>query len=179
MKAEMTVREKVMMGILGVLVLFCVYYFVFLVPTTEKIASYKEDTLLLEDQIILADAKVVKMQQMEDELEEILANGQGDLKELPAYDNSYYVMNSLSGILEKSVQYNISFSNVETEGNTVRRNITLDYDCSSYNNAKTILENIYHGDYRCVFKDLYITCNEKDGAESYHVSVDVTYFEYQ
>ena len=48
MKAEMTVREKVMLGILGVLVLFCVYYFVFLVPTNEKIETYKSDTLLLE-----------------------------------------------------------------------------------------------------------------------------------
>lgn len=179
MKAEMTVREKVMLGILGVLVLFCVYYFVFLVPTNEKIETYKSDTLLLEDQILMADAKVAKMEQMQAELDEIMAGNANGLKELPAYDNSNNVMAALSTILEKSNQYNISFSNVVIEDNTVRRNISLNYTCDSYNNAKSILNEIYEGDYRCILKDLYLTSSSSEESESYNVSVDITYFEYQ
>ena len=122
--------------------------------------------------------QVAKMKQMEGELDQILSGDQRGLKELPAFDNSYNVMNSLSDILERSVQYNISFAGVDTEDSTVRRNITLNYDCKSYDDAKTILRNIYEGEYRCIFTDLFITCNEKDDAQSYHVSVDITYFEY-
>ena len=59
MKTKMTVREKNMMAVLIALVIFCVYYFVFLVPVTEKIDNYENEILLLEDQIILADAKAV------------------------------------------------------------------------------------------------------------------------
>lgn len=178
MKAEMTVREKVMMGILGVLVLFCVYYFVFLLPTTEKIEHYKSETVLLEDQILMADAKAAKMKQMQEELDAILADEANALKGLPAYDNSYHVMNALSETLKKSQQYNVSFSNVDIKESTVRRNINLSYNCNSYENAKGILTSIYEGEYRCLFKDLFISKGGSGDSQSYSVSVGITYFEY-
>ena len=37
MKQKMTVREKILLGILIALILFCVYYFFFLVPVSEEL----------------------------------------------------------------------------------------------------------------------------------------------
>ena len=178
MKAEMTMREKIMMVFLGLLVLFCVYYFVFLIPTKEQIDNYRSETLMLDDQIIMADAKVAKMNMMKAELDAIFAGEMGEVKELPAYDNSYQVMNHLSAILKKAFSYNVSFSSVVIEDSTVRRNLTLDYDCGNYDDAKGILEEIYEGEYRCLFKDLFISHTTSEDTEGYHVMVDITYFEY-
>ena len=61
MKPNFTVREKVLLAILGVLILFCAYYYVFLIPVTKQLNQYTEATYMTEDQILLAEAKVAKM----------------------------------------------------------------------------------------------------------------------
>jgi len=103
----------------------------------------------------------------------------GDVKELPAYDNSHNVMNQLSAILSTTTQYDISFSSVEEEDSTVRRNITLSYECPTYEAAKYVLTQISNSDYRCIFKDMYVSCNKAKDIESYHVTADVVFFEYK
>ena len=50
---KMTVREKVLMGILGVLVLFCVYYFVFLIPMNEQLDACINENLTIEEQLVV------------------------------------------------------------------------------------------------------------------------------
>lgn len=179
MKPDFTLREKVLMGILAVLLVFCAYYFLFLMPTQERMTGYINDNYMVEDQILLAELQATKMQQMEAELKEILSGEHGEVKELPAYDNSQNVMNSLSVILASANQYNISFANVVEEENTVRRNIILEYDCSDYDMAKSILTQIHEGPYRCLFRDLRLSGTGDTQDEGYHVVVDITYFEYK
>ena len=176
---KLTVREKMLMGILGVLVLFCIYYMGFFVPVSDRIEASNNENLALEEQIVLADAKVDQMKQMESELEAILSGEMGEVKELPAYDNGYNVMNELSNILSVTNQYNISFSGAVLEGGIARRNLSLDYQCDRYQSAKEVLTKIYESDYRCMFKDLYLNRSGNMGMEQYHVAVDITYFEYQ
>ena len=179
MKPEFTLREKVLMCILAVLVIFCIYYFAFLVPATEQMNDYVNSNYEVEDQIIFAEAKAAKMKQMEAELKAILNGEAGDVKELPEYDNSQNVMNSLSVILMSADQYNISFSNVLEEESTIRRNVVLEYDCSDYDTAKSILTAIHDGPYRCLLKDFYLSKSGKEENEGYHIIVDITYFEYK
>lgn len=175
---KMTVREKVLMGILGVLVLFCVYYFVFLVPVTEKIDACVNESLSIEEQLIIFDATAEKKKMMEGELEAIFSGEKGDVKELPAYDNSQNVMNQLSYLLTDAEQYEISFSSVEEIDSTVRRGVTLNFTCKNYDVAKRILSSISESDYRCILKDLYISKQENMEETAYNVIVDVVYFEY-
>lgn len=175
---KMTVREKVLMGILGVLVLFCVYYFVFLVPVTEKIDACVSESLTIEEQLVIYDATAEKKKMMEGELEAIFSGEKGDVKELPAYDNSQNVMHELSYILSDANSYDISFSSVEEEDNTVRREVTLNFTCKSYELAKRMLTYIQDSDYRCILKDLYINTQDNMDTVEYHVIVDVVYFEY-
>lgn len=175
---KMTAREKMLLGILIALVLFCVYYFFFLVPINEEIDYCVNENLAVEEQIIIADATAEKKKMMEAELKAIFDGEMGDVKELPAYDNSHNVMNHLSAIMADTTQYEISFTSVEEEDSTVRRNVSITYECPTYEATRKILTQIAEGDYRCVLKDLYINCNEYQEQVSYNVVVDVVYFEY-
>ncbi|MBQ8519502.1 MAG: type II secretion system protein M [Agathobacter sp.] len=175
MKKQLTVREKVLMCVLAVLLVICAYYYAFYTPVLQKIADYKNEMIFLEEQNVLLDAQVGKMNQMKSELDAIEAGKMGEVKELPAFDNSQNVMNSLSFILQSASQYNVSFSSVEEEESTVRRNINLAYDCTSYDAAKSILSQIYESEYRSLIKDVHMSCGE----DSYHVTVEITYFEYK
>lgn len=174
-KGKLSPREKFLAVLLGIMVLVLIYNYAFYVPTKAKLASYEEELLLIDDQIIVAEAKAMKMAKMVKELEEIKAGSLKDIKELPAYDNSRNVMNSLSSILEDVTQYNVSFSGVTEEEGIVRRDITLTYSCGSYDAAKSILTQIYDGPYRCLMKDVHIT--QSSGVWS--VVAEITYFEYK
>ena len=177
---KMSVREKVLAVILGILVLFCVYYFVFLIPVTDKIDACANESIAIEDQLILYDAMAAKKRTMEAELEAIFNGEKGNVKELPAYDNSQNVMNQLSYILADAEQYDISFSSVEEEGSTVRRNVDISFTCESYQKVKRILTFIHDGEYRCVLKDLTIGAKEdREGNVIYNVGADFVFFEYK
>lgn len=176
----MTVREKVLMGIFGVLVLFCVYYFLFLIPVTNKIDACVNESLSIEDQLIVYDAMAEKKRMMEAELEAIFSGEKGNVKELPAYDNSQNVMHQLSFILADAEQYNISFSSVEEEDSTVRRSVDISFTCDSYEKVKHILTYIHDGEYRCVLKDLILGVNEYGQDDTaYNVVADFVFFEYK
>lgn len=179
MKQKMTVREKMLLVILGILVLFCLYYFFFLIPTNEKIDFYENEKLSVEEQILVADATAEKKRMMEAELKAIFSGEMGEVKEIPAYDNSHNVMNSLSSILAEAKKYDLSFSSVEIEENTVRRNLSLSFECDSYGACKNILRKIGEGEYRCIFKDLYLDYNDSSEALSYSVKAEIVFFEYK
>lgn len=174
MMKKFTPRERVLLVVLGLLIVFCVYYFLFYTPVTSSISGFDQESAALDAQIAEADAKVTRMNQMKAELEQIVAS-EGELKELPAYDNRSNVMNSLSTILADALQYNVSFSTVDEEDSTVRRNISISYTCSDLSTAKTILKNINDGEYPCLIKN----CSISDSGNACSVSVELTYFEYK
>ncbi len=175
MKKELTLREKVLMGILVILMLVCAYYYAFYLPSMDRIAALQIESTSLKEQIAIVDAEVSKMEKMKAELDEIMANGTGEVKELPAYDNGKNVMDSLSDILKSAGYYSVNFSSVEIEDNTVRRNINLTYNAKNYDTAKKIFTQIYESDYRCLIKDVIVSNAEG----SYGVTLDITYFEYK
>lgn len=174
MKKQLTPREKVLMIILTVLMAVCAYYYAFHVPTTQQVITLIEEAATVDEQIIVVDAQVAKMNEMKAELDVIASGEMGEVKELPQYDNSANVMNSLSVILQSASEYEVNFSSVEEEESTIRRHISLSYDCSNYETAKSILTQIYESDYRSLIKDVTINV---DG--EYHVSIDLTYYEYK
>ena len=174
MKKRLSARERLLLVILLILGAYMVYQYVFYMPTKAKIDYYKQEATTLDDQIIVSEAKIIKLARMEKELEEIKAGDASKLKVLPQYDNSRNVMNSLSSILENAVQYEVSFSGVSEADGIVRRDITLNYACNAYDVAKAILVQINDGPYRCLVKDVYITQN----ADVWNVNVEITYFEY-
>lgn len=175
MKKGLSAREKILLLILILMAIFAGYYYAFYLPAQEKITFYEEEAILVDDQIIIAEAKTAKMGMMVKELKAIKEGDMTNIKELPPYDNSRNVMNSLSMILANATQYDVSFSGVSEEDGIVRRDISLNYNCNSYESAKSILSQIYNGDYRCLIKDLHIT--QSSGV--WNVNVQITYFEYK
>ena len=176
MKKGFTVREKVLLAILGVLVIGALYYYVFYIPTIEDTEKYKKDNVAIEDQILAVQIQTGKFIQMEKELESI-KNGETTVSPLPMYDNSRMIMNELNDILGLTMEYEVEFGKIEEDqdSNIVRRNVRIFFKTDSYNVVKSILTQVNYGEYRCVIKDLDISQN----SGLYHADVDITYFEYK
>ena len=178
MKKQLTVREKVLMCILAVLLVICAYYYAFYTPVLQKVATYKGEIEFLEEQNKILDAQVEKMNLMKAELEAIASGEMGNVKEIPAYDNSYNVMYSLADILKKADQYKVNFVEVEEEESIVRRNINMTYSCRNYENVKSIFEQIHDSEYRTLIKDVSYQPSDT-GELPYGVTLTFTYFEYK
>ena len=174
MKKQLTPREKVLMAILAVLMVVCVYYYAFQSPTTARILSLTMDSAAIDDQILIVDEQVARMNEMKAELDAIAAGEMGVVKEIPAYDNGSNVMDELSQILLSADTYTVNFSSVEEEENTIRRHISLSYTCANYETAKSILTQIHGSDYRNLIQNVSMEVSAE-----YHVSVDITYYEYK
>ena len=56
----------------------------------------------------------------------------------------------------------------------IRRDVDLSYECTTYEDARAILQNIHDGKYPCVLKDVSISNNEL-----YSIAATLTYFEYK
>lgn len=169
---KFTPRERVLLVVLVILVVFCAYYFLFYTPVSSTFASVNQQNDTLDTQIATAEAKIVRMDEMQAELEKMKASGLS-LKELPAYDNRSNVMNSLATILEDVWQYSVSFSTVNEASGTVRRNISLSYNCDSREAAYEILQRISDGPYPCLIKN----CTVSGNTGNCNINVDLTYFE--
>lgn len=167
-------REKVLLVILIVLIIASMWYMLFYTPTQEKKARYEAELLEMEDTIILAEARVAHMRKMKSELEALTVEGaENEIKETPLYDNSRKLMENLNLILMSAVEYSISFSEITEKEQIARRDVALNYQCRSYEQAKEILTNIRDGKYPCIIKDVNLSFDEL-----YRVTVNLTYFEY-
>lgn len=177
MKKQLTPREKVLMVILAVLMVVCVYYYAFQSPTTARILSLMTESAALDEQILMVNEKVARMNEMKTELDAIASGEMGVVKELPEYDNSNNVLKDMSKILEGVNSYNVNFHEEEIEENTVRRQISLTYNSNTYDEAKAVLNGIYESEYRTLIKNVNILRDvDKDVCD---VTVEFTYYEYK
>ena len=177
MKKQLTPREKVLMAILAVLMVICVYYYAFQSPTTTKILALMTESAAIDEQILIVDEQVARMNEMKAELDAIASGEVGVVKELPEYDNSNNVLKDMSKILEGVNSYNVNFYEEEIEENTVRRQISLTYNSDTYDDAKAVLSGIYESEYRTLIKNVNIL-RDAD-SEVCDVTVEFTYYEYK
>lgn len=178
MKVELTEREKMLLAFLVVMGLFCVYYFLFYVPMGKATENMEQENVEIEDQIAVAEAKVIHLKRMTKELEEILADGADSAQKLPVYDNGKNVMAELHLILGAAEEYSIDFAEVTADEETVRRDVQIRYSCLDYENAKFILRRIHDSQFRTMLKDLTVTRPEVGQGDDYNVTIKVTFYEH-
>ncbi len=179
MNRALTRREKVLLLLLALLLLAMGYMKLFYEPLqTERIAA---ETRLAdaEDAQLLEQARLHQMRQMEAELEKLKADGAAKAAEIPAYDNIENVMVQLNAILSAAQEYSLTFSEVAFgEDGTVSRPIQMTFTAVSYAAARTILNDLYHGWYRCSLSGMSVSADEDVSRDSpVNVSLTVTFYE--
>lgn len=181
---KLTAREKVLLSILGVLLVGVLYYLLFYVPMTNRTKDLQSEIADLESQIATSQARGQKMQHMEAELKTIFEKNPNP-PALARYDNSNALMSQLNAILAAASSYNLTFAAVDTSTPVISRGINLTFTAESYFTARSILDQIQNGKYRCLIRDLSVTIGggrmiDGTGGTSHTVFVtaNLTYYEY-
>lgn len=179
-KPKLSMRETVMIVFLVVLLVGVIYYMGFYTPLQEELARVDTDIAEIDAQISTSMLEVKKMDAMQAELDEILAQPEDEITEIAPYDNKEVVLNQLYLILGHSEEYTLSFVDPEVaDDGTVRRNITMQFKCDDYPSAKTIIKNLTESPWRCLVGNVSIAGDyENVQANSVSVTATITYFEH-
>jgi hypothetical protein len=124
--------------------------------------------------------KVTKMDEMQAELDEIFARPADEITEIAPYDNKEVVLNQLYGILGRTSDYSLNFTDPEVQDDgTVRRNISMSFHCNSYTAAKEVIRDLTDSHWRCLVSNLAISCGEGNMMRyGVDVTATITFFEH-
>ena len=120
------------------------------------------------------------MDEMQAELDEIFARPESEITEIAPYDNKEVVLNQLYGILGRTTDYSLNFTDPDVqEDGTVRRNISMSFHCESYEAAKNVIRDLTDSQWRCLVSNLSISCEDRDMMQyGVTVTATITFFEH-
>ena len=179
MKKTITAREIILLAALAVLLVGVAYYMFFYKPLQSELASVQNQCADLDTQLTTVSAKVSRMNAMQEELDAIHALPAGEVTEIAPYDNSNVIMAELNGILSKSGEYKLNFSDPSTgDDGIVRRPVSMVFRCRSFRDACNILGKLNSCHWRSLMTSLSINGEEDDLRSGYvQVNTSITYFE--
>lgn len=183
-----TKREQVMLWILSVIIMGACYYFFFFTPVQARIQDAQLRTAIAQDQQIVEQVRVVKMNRMKKEIEEMKAAGLANNRLLPEYDNLKLVMMELNGILLATDSYQINFPDSDLNQRIIQRVANISFTAADYAGAKGIIQRLSDSVYRCSIDSVGMEVGgsretaEKEaipdiGTQSVSVSLTVTFYE--
>ena len=172
---EFTTREKILLGILAVMLILVVYFYAVDIPLRNQEESLTAQKESLTVQAEAMDARVAEYRNMKYELENMPAN----TPRMESYNNRTNEINFLNDLLSDTANYSVGFSPVTVDGNQVRRAFTLTFTCGSYAQAMDLFARLVNSRYRCLVSDVSVSSVDNgtalDGAVS--VSASATFYE--
>lgn len=177
MRRQLTAREWMLLGLLGVMLLVSGYILLFYMPQTAERDGCLEGVETCGVETETARIRLGEKQRMEKELEELFSAENPPLS-IPDYDNLQPVMFELNSILASTENYSLSFSTVDASQPIVRRSISMTFTTGTYEAAKTVLQRLHDSAFRCMLDGVSISFNRGE-RNSVSVSGNIVFFEYQ
>lgn len=179
-KSKLSAREIVMLAFLAVLVIGMVYYLGFYTPLQNELTSIANQASDVDTQIATSMSKIKKMDDMQAELDEVFSRPASEITEIAPYDNKEVVLNQLYGILSRTRDYSLSFTDPEVQDDgIVRRNISMKFTCSTYAAAKRVIKDLTDSQWRCLVSNLSIASEDDDiMTTAVNVTATITFFEH-
>lgn len=182
---ELSSREKTLLVVLALLLLFVGYFKFILTPINDGVSDYRRMASEQEDDFVVNYQKAAIVKNMQDELDRIKTAG--GAKALPEYDNSSALLLQLRGILDSNLEeYNMQFGKTAEYDYLVCRPLELQFKTGSYETARRLIDQISSCPTVQQITDLDIriesaAATSSDAADGTEVTVymNVNYYEFK
>ena len=178
MRRQLTSREWILLGVLGVVLLVCGYLMLFYFPMTAERDRCLGEAELCRTQTEAAQLRLEEKRRMERELEALFSADSPPLS-IADYDNLQPVMFELNSILSGTDDYNLSFNSVDASQSIVRRSISMAFTTRTYEAAKEVLQQLHDSTFRCMLDSVNVSIGQDSGAGAVAVTASIVFFEYQ
>lgn len=172
---KFTLREIILLLIAILLLLGIFYYQVILKDYNEAKVTF--NTASLEDQESILTAKAMKYKQMKTYIEEHADDNYGTVA---VYNNLSNEIEALSNVFTGIDNVSINWQEPSLTNTIVRRNATITFDVSSYEQAKNIMKSINELEYKCIITSTSLSDGNTTSITSSSditVELNVTFFE--
>ncbi len=149
-------REKMLLGILLLLLAVVAYGWFFYQPVMQRLSDARQRLAAAEDGLAVDQARLAQLRQMEQALYEMRLSPDFRSSLMPKYDNIKLVMVELDGILFAARDYGLTFGQPRFDKRMAQRAVELNFNADSYTAAKDILSALYVFPYRCNLQDITI-----------------------
>ncbi len=158
------------------------FYYQFVYKGLQE-ARVQYDTSVLETELSAYQTKAASMRKMQEQIESGKLTSDGVVA---TYNNQKQEIIALNNIFENAETFKLSFQDptAYSGDTTVRRELQITFEASSYALAKSMLEALYHCEYRCLLQDITITPSGRSNTSSgslsdgpVEVSATVTFYE--
>lgn len=163
MAKKLSSRDAFLLIFLVVLIIGSCWYMFFYTPLQDEILSIQNQSAQMDTEIATAMTKVSKMKSMQEEVDAILAQPADQITEIAPYDNATVVIAQLNGILSASEEYTLTFRDVEiNDDGTVRRIINMNFRCTDYASARSIVDALSSSHWRCIVNSVSMGVPKKE-----------------
>lgn len=173
MKKTFSTREKIMLGILIVLLVGLLYFNFILTPINDRVSALKSQIADEQTMIDTSMPQMMRLNRMKAELEVLKSDSEA--KAIPEYDNVQKVMDELHLILSSAGSYTLNFNGTSVSESIVRRPIGMTFTAANYAQARDIIDRLDASAYTSQISDLSVT-NKPDG-EGTEVNLNITFYE--
>lgn len=174
MSRSFTRKEKMLLLVCTLMFIGIFYYQFVWKSTSQIIKDYNVE--ILEEELLLAQTKVMKMTQMENFIEEHKEQTRGIVAD---YNNLQNEITELNKILADATTYQLNFEDAITDGKIVRRNINITFQTKGYNTAKKIIQSLKDSRYKSLIRDINLVAREGSlqTTDIVNARVKVTFYE--
>ena len=158
---DFTTKEKLLIGLLVLILLGLVYYQFVDSVVRSSIAASEAEEQMLNTQLTTAQERLTHLRSVQDALDTLEAEGR--LTWMGSYNNSKAEVAFLNDILADAREYSIAFADVTRSGDQIRRSFTLQFKTVNYQAAQDIVTRLCNGENRCLVGDVRCTI-AADGA---------------
>lgn len=182
MNHTMTLREKILLVVLGVLILIVCYIQFFQKPINEAITKDNSQIASISTNTAVETVKASKLNEMKKEIAAHSANSTNSSSKIPEYNNLENVMSHLSAIMGPAIKYDMTFNDISVKDTMVYRPIDIQFTCDKYSTAKAIIDNLGKCPYRNTIDSIDMSVAQKVDdsnitTQKINVKVRVTFYE--
>lgn len=182
MSHSLTLREKILLCVLGVLILIVCYIQFFQKPMNEAIDNDTSTISTLTTNIAVETIRASQLKEMQKEIAAQSSSNANTSSKIPDYNNLKNVMSQLSAIMQSSSKYDMTFNDISVKDSMVYRPIDIQFTCDNYTTAKAIIDNLGKCPYRNTIDSIDISVAQKAddsniSAQPINVKVSVTFYE--
>ncbi len=171
---DLTAREKVLLGVFVVILLVLGYYNFVLTPINAQIENYQNMATEESDRINIAQTTVMRIRQMEKEIES--AKKSGTVRPIPEYDSSVSLGIELQSLMAGTIDYLLDFETPDTSDTIVKRPLTVTFRTYTYGQAASVIRAIHGASHLNQISDVSMTASTVRNRNDYNTIVKTTLY---
>ena len=159
---DFTAREKFLLLVLSILIIVLLYYNLVDAPVRNGLGLANAERDALTVQVAAVNQRISNIEHMIDEIDQMRDSGRV-VSKMPSYNAGKREINFLHTTLGLTQDYYIGFNDLSRNGDQIRRNFSLQYRTSNFNEAVEIMRSLEQSNIRCLIDDVTVTPMENRG----------------